>query len=94
MPLLDKGYQNIWVLDISEFAFERAKRLGDKVHLVHWVVSDITTIQTEVKFDFGNDRACFTSSQKKKVSINIAIIGNATNKKRKFSVRYFSENGP
>ena len=29
--LLDKGYQNIWVLDISANAIERAKkRLGDK----------------------------------------------------------------
>ena len=41
--LLEKGYQNIWVLDISEFALERAKkRLGNKADLIHWIVSDIT----------------------------------------------------
>jgi len=39
--LLEKGYQNIWVLDISENALARVKkRLGEKATKVHWVVSD------------------------------------------------------
>jgi 2-polyprenyl-3-methyl-5-hydroxy-6-metoxy-1,4-benzoquinol methylase len=52
--LLDKGYQNIWVLDISEFALERAKkkRLGDKVHL-DYMGSFGYNKQTEVKFDLA-----------------------------------------
>ena len=34
--LLDKGYQNIWVLDISATALEKAKqRLGDRGRQVH-----------------------------------------------------------
>jgi len=37
--LLEKGYQNIWVLDISENALARVKkRLGEKATKVHWVV--------------------------------------------------------
>lgn len=41
--LLDEGFQNISVLDISEKAIERAKqRLGDKVAKVNWIVSDVT----------------------------------------------------
>ena len=40
--LLDLGYRNISVLDISAHAIERAKvRLGEKASLVTWIVSDI-----------------------------------------------------
>ena len=60
--LLENGYENIWVLDISEFALERAKkRLGKKANKVHWIVSDITEFETNIKFDFWHDRAVFTS---------------------------------
>ena len=58
--LLENGYENIWVLDISEFALERAKkRLGKKANKVHWIVSDITEFETNIKFDFWHDRAVF-----------------------------------
>ena len=58
--LLDKGYQNIWVLDISSIAIERAKkRLGIRASKVHWIVSDITDFDPPVKFDFWHDRAAF-----------------------------------
>jgi SAM-dependent methyltransferase len=94
--LLDKGYQNIWVLDISEFALERAKkRLGDKAHLVHWVVSDITQFKPEVKFDFWHDRAVFHFlTEEESINKYIAIIGNAINKNGNFLLGTFSENGP
>src|SRR3954465_2493579 len=40
--LLNEGYENISVLDISEQALMRAKqRLGDKAGKVKWIVSDI-----------------------------------------------------
>ena len=40
--LLEEGYSNITVLDISANALERAKkRLGEKAELVQWIVSDI-----------------------------------------------------
>src|SRR6476659_10529167 len=58
--LLDKGYQNIWVLDISTTAIERAKsRLGEHASKVHWIVSDVTAFAPPVKFDFWHDRAAF-----------------------------------
>ncbi len=58
--MLENGYENIWVLDISEFALERAKkRLGKKANKVHWIVSDITEFETNIKFDFWHDRAVF-----------------------------------
>jgi len=58
--LLEKGYQNIWVLDISAHAIERSKkRLGERASQVHWVVSDVTAFDPPVQFDFWHDRAAF-----------------------------------
>jgi ubiquinone/menaquinone biosynthesis C-methylase UbiE len=40
--LLDKGFLNITVLDISGEALDKAKsRLGTKASLVKWIISDI-----------------------------------------------------
>lgn len=58
--LLDQGYTNISVLDISEKAIERAKqRLGDKAAHVNWIVSDITEFSPETSYDCWHDRATF-----------------------------------
>ena len=94
--LLEKGYQNIWVLDISEFALERTKkRLGDKAHLIHWVVSDITEFKPEVKFDFWYDRAVFHFlTDVECISKYVAIVSNAMADNGKFLLGTFSENGP
>lgn len=58
--LLDKGYTNVWVLDISVNAIERTKqRSGKRASEVHWIVSDITEFEPPVQFDFWHDRAAF-----------------------------------
>ncbi len=58
--LLDEGYENVSVLDISEQALTRAKhRLGKKASKVNWIVSDITDFQPTTSFDFWHDRAAF-----------------------------------
>ena len=58
--LLDEGYENITVLDISEASLKRAKkRLGNKGKKVTWVVSDITLFNPKTKFDIWHDRATF-----------------------------------
>jgi 2-polyprenyl-3-methyl-5-hydroxy-6-metoxy-1,4-benzoquinol methylase len=58
--LLDLGYQDITVLDISEHALERAKqRLGKKAEQVKWITADITTFKPTEKYDFWHDRAVF-----------------------------------
>lgn len=58
--LLDLGYTNISVLDISAHAIERAKlRLGNKAHLVTWIVSDINDFQPEITYYLWHDRAAF-----------------------------------
>lgn len=58
--LLDEGYENIAVLDISEQALQRAKkRLGDRANQVEWIVSDITQFNPQKSYDVWHDRATF-----------------------------------
>lgn len=58
--LLDLGYQNITVLDISQAAILRAQeRLGTKAHQVTWVVADAAHFVPEETYDFWHDRAAF-----------------------------------
>lgn len=94
--LLEKGYQNIWVLDISEFALERAKkRLAEKAHLVNWIVSDITEFKPEITFGFWHDRAVFHFlTEEKSINKYVATIGNSINPNGNFLLGTFSENGP
>lgn len=94
--LLEKGFQNIWVLDISEFALERAKkRLGDKADLVHWIVCDITEFRPEVTFDFWHDRAVFHFlTDEDSIEKYRTIIEKSINKNGNFLLGTFSENGP
>lgn len=58
--LIELGYTNIYVLDISAKAIERARqRLGDKAAIICWIVSDVTEFKSEIQFDFWHDRAAF-----------------------------------
>ena len=92
--LLEEGYNNITVLDISEKAIAKAKkRLGEKASKVNWIVSDIIEFEPDTSFDVWHDRATFhflTTDEQIKKYIKIAtefvsgylIIGT------------FSQNGP
>lgn len=58
--LLDLGYCDISVLDISASAIEKAKqRLGEKAKIVKWIVADAATFKPTEKYDFWHDRAAF-----------------------------------
>ena len=58
--LLDEGFENITVLDISAVALTKAKkRLGNKAQKINWIVSDITEFQPDTTFDLWHDRATF-----------------------------------
>ncbi|MBF9252175.1 class I SAM-dependent methyltransferase [Pontibacter sp. 172403-2] len=58
--LLQKGYQNVTVLDISGIALARAKqRLGNKANRVKWIESDITKFVPAESYDVWHDRATF-----------------------------------
>lgn len=92
--LLEEGYTDITVLDISVKALERAKaRLGDKAIQVQWIVSDITAFKPERQYNVWHDRATFhflTTANQIKSYLEIArqaINGYIT-------IGTFSENGP
>lgn len=58
--LLEEGYKNITVLDISAKALEKAKtRLGEKAGQVTWIHSDITMFEPSETYDIWHDRAAF-----------------------------------
>ena len=58
--LLEEGFENITVLDISANALDKAKqRLGNKAEKINWVVSDITEYKPHTTFDVWHDRATF-----------------------------------
>ena len=94
--LLDKGYKNIWVLDISANAIEKAKqRLGDRASRVNWVVSDVTEFEPTIKFDFWHDRAAFHFlTSEDKIYKYVSIAENAIKKNGYLVLGTFSEKGP
>lgn len=58
--LLEEGYTNITVLDISKAALERAKkRLGERGKQIDWIESDILNFQPQQSYDLWHDRAAF-----------------------------------
>jgi len=94
--LLDKGYQNIWVLDISAASIEKAqKRLGDKANKVHWIVSDVTEFVPPVKYHVWHDRAAFHFlTTEDKIAGYVSIAENAIHTGGYLVLGTFSENGP
>jgi len=59
--LLERGYSDLTVLDISTTAISAAKeRLGPRAGAVSWIVADITRCEIpEHHYDFWHDRAVF-----------------------------------
>jgi len=58
--LLDLGYENVTVLDISKAALDRAKtRLGNRASKVNWIVSDVLEFPPNSEYDLWHDRAAF-----------------------------------
>lgn len=92
--LLNEGYTNISVLDISEKALEKAKRrLGTKADKIHWIVSDITRYQTTETFDIWHDRATFHFlTTKKQIEKYLKTARESVS--GYITIGTFSENGP
>ncbi|HJL19618.1 MAG TPA: class I SAM-dependent methyltransferase [Sandaracinaceae bacterium LLY-WYZ-13_1] len=58
--LLDRGYTNVAVLDVSDQALRYAReRLGDRAEDVAWIRADITDAAFEGRYDVWHDRAVF-----------------------------------
>jgi len=94
--LLDEGYENISVLDISEQALLRAKqRLGKKAAKVRWIVSDITDFHPTTTFDFWHDRAAFHFLTNEPEIVKYLSTARQAVKENGFvTIGTFSKNGP
>ena len=58
--LLERGYNNLAVLDISATAIAQAQqRLAERADQVEWFVEDITRFRAPRKFHLWHDRAVF-----------------------------------
>jgi SAM-dependent methyltransferase len=91
--LLDLGFTNISVLDISAHAIERAKvRLGEKASLVTWIVSDINDFEPTEMYDLWHDRAAFHFlTTQKDIERHVKLVSKHA---KQLVIGTFSTNGP
>jgi cyclopropane fatty-acyl-phospholipid synthase-like methyltransferase len=94
--LLDEGFTDITVLDISEHALQRAKdRLKERALKVTWIVSDIVGFVPSRKYDVWHDRATFHFlTTRKEISKYVALASDILNAKGFMAIGTFSKNGP
>jgi SAM-dependent methyltransferase len=58
--LIDRDFEDVAVLDLSEAALEAAKaRLGGRAARVHWIAADATVWEPAKVYDVWHDRAAF-----------------------------------
>ena len=95
--LLELGFTNLYVLDISAKAIERLKnRLGNKAkNRVIFIVSDTIDFLPDITFDLWHDRASFHFlTEESQINKYAELVGSAIANDGKLIVGTFSENGP
>lgn len=94
--LLDEGFTDITVLDISEQALQRAKdRLGERANRVTWIVKDVTEFIPNRRYHVWHDRATFhflTSTEQ--ITKYIGLASDYIDGSGFMTIGTFSENGP
>lgn len=94
--LLELGYSNLFLLDISENAIERIKkRLGEKATKVTFIVSDVLDFKPETTFDVWHDRASFHFlTTEKDIQAYVNLVTHSIAQNGFLFIGTFSENGP
>jgi ubiquinone/menaquinone biosynthesis C-methylase UbiE len=94
--LLDLGYGDITVLDISEAAINRAKkRLGDRAVKIKWIVVDAANFKPTEQYDFWHDRAAFHFlTEDAEITTYINTIRHSLKPNGVLVIGTFSEQGP
>ena len=94
--LLELGFSDITVLDISEKAILRAKeRLGEKEKKINWVVHDVVSFQSAEKYDVWHDRATFHFlTREEEISSYLKLLDLYLKPNGILIVGTFSEKGP
>ena len=94
--LLDLGYTDITVVDISEAALNRAKlRLGQRAEKIKWIVADASNFSPEEKYDFWHDRAAFHFLTQEQSIVNyLNTVKKSINPSGVLVIGTFSKQGP
>lgn len=94
--LLQLGFSDIHVLDISSKAIEKAqKRLGFKAEKVTWITRDVLDFKKENEFDIWHDRAVFHFLlEKEEVAQYIENATKGIKQGGYLIIGTFSEKGP
>ena len=94
--LLNEGYTDLTVLDISKVAIERAKiRLAKNANKINWIVSDIINFFPERKYSIWHDRAVFHFLRKdQEINSYLKSLNSGTATDGRLVLGTFAENGP
>ena len=95
--LLELGYKNITILDISQKAIDKVKsRLGSKANgKVKFIVNNILDFKSNEKYDFWHDRSLFHFiTNNDDISKYISILKNNTKHNSKITIATFSNKAP
>jgi ubiquinone/menaquinone biosynthesis C-methylase UbiE len=94
--LINAGYTDVTVLDISASALERAKtRLGENASKVKWIVSDASTFSPIEQYDFWHDRAAFHFlTDEKDINNYLEVMTKGIKPTGVLVLGTFSEQGP
>lgn len=94
--LIDLGYTDITVLDISATSLDKAKlRLGNRATKVKWIVADVVTFKPNEQYDFWHDRAAFHFlTQEQEITNYINTIHKSITPNGVLVIGTFSEQGP
>lgn len=95
--LLDEGFTDITVLDISEQALANSRaQLGpERSSKVQWIVSDINEFIPTRKYHFWHDRATFHFlTTERQITNYVSLASAAIDSQGFMMIGTFSENGP
>jgi hypothetical protein len=94
--LLELGFSNLFLLDISQNAIDRIKiRLGIEAEKVTFIVSDVLDFQPKTTFDVWHDRASFHFlTIKSEIDNYQELVSNSLANNGFLFIGTFSENGP
>jgi SAM-dependent methyltransferase len=93
--LIEKGYKDVTLLDISENAIERAKKRIFDSENVKFVVSDILDFESKQKFEVWHDRASFHFlTTEEEIRRYAELAAESVYKGGYLFLGTFSENGP
>lgn len=94
--LLEQGYSDLTVLDISEVSLQKLKdRLGDTKNKVKYVTSDVVAFRSQTPFDLWHDRATFHFlTTLEQINQYLEVVNSSLHVGGNLIISTFSKSGP